>query len=260
MKSQPGHGLKRAITCALVAACALVLSTLAAQEPRDGTALLTAMHERYQNNWYDTLTFKQKSTTHKPDGTDSSEIWYEAAMLPGKLRIDRGELSKGNGTLIADGKLTTFEDGKTATSRPFVHMLLVLGFDVYKQPPETTMAQTKGEGFDLSKMHEETWEGEPMYVVGAEKGDLTSNQFWIEKKRLLFVRMIRPNDRDKAKTSESRFLDYRKLSTGLVAARVEFFVDGKNVFSEEYSDIVANPRLDPAVFDAAQFTSKHWEK
>lgn len=242
-------------------ACGLATApTLCAQEPRDGAALLTAMHDRYSNNWYDTLTFTQKSTTHKPDGTDSSEIWYEAAMLPGKLRIDRGELSKGNGTLVADGKLVTFEAGKAATSRPFVHMLLVLGFDVYKQPPETTILQVKGEAFDLTKMHEDTWEGQPVYVVGADKGDLTSKQFWIEKKRLLFVRLLQPSGSDKTKMSDSRFLDYRQLSTGWVAARVEFYSDGKNVFSEEYSDIQTNPKLDPAVFDANQFASKHWEK
>ena len=37
------------------------------------------------------------------------------------------------GALVADGTLTRFEAGKVTTSRPFVHMLLVLGFDVYRQ-------------------------------------------------------------------------------------------------------------------------------
>lgn len=238
----------------------LIPGLASAPEPRDGADVLTAMHDRYAKSWYDTLTFKQKSTTHKPDGTDSSEIWYEAAMLPGKLRIDKGEVSEGNGTLIADGKLSNFANGKLASSRAFVHMLLVLGFDVYRQPASTTIAQVKGEGFDLAKLHEDTWEGQPVYVIGVDKGDANSKQFWIEKKRLLFVRLLQPSNADKTKMSDSRFLDYRQLSPGWVAARVEFFVDGKNVFSEEYSEIEANPRLDPAVFDASQFAAKHWEK
>ena len=250
---------KRAAVTTLIACGPLAVAT-SAQEPRDGAAVLTAMHDRYEKNWYDTLTFKQKSTTHKPDGTDSSEIWYEAAMLPGKLRIDKGQVSDGNGVLIAEGKLMNFENGKVSSSRAFVHMLLVLGFDVYRQPPETTIAQTRGEGFDLTKMHEDTWNGQPVYVVGADKADSTSKQFWIEKKRLLFVRLLQPSNTDKTKISDSRFLDYRQLSSGWVAARVEFYLDGKNVFSEEYSEIEANPKLDPAVFDANQFTSKHWEK
>lgn len=261
MKSHLRLVMKRTRVAALIASallgvCALTLG----QEQRDGAAVLTAMHDRYENNWYDTLTFKQKSTTHKPDGTDSSEIWYEAALLPGKLRIDKGQVSDGNGTLIADGKLTNFEKGRVTSSRAFVHMLLVLGFDVYRQPAATTIDQVKGEGFDLAKMHEDTWEGEPVYVIGADKGDLSSKQFWIEKKRLLFVRLLQQSNNDKTKMSDSRFLDYRQLSSGWVAARVEFYFDGKNVFSEEYSEIEANPKLDPAVFDANQFASKHWEK
>jgi hypothetical protein len=32
--------------------------------------------------------------------------------------------------------------------------------------------------------------------------------------------------------------------------------DGKKVFSETYSDIKANPKLDPALFDTDKFTSR----
>jgi hypothetical protein len=37
-------------------------------------------------------------------------------------------------------------------------------------------------------------------------------------------------------------------------------VDAKKVFSEEYTEINGDVRLDPAVFDPKQFTSAHWEK
>jgi hypothetical protein len=226
----------------------------------DGRDLLRTMHDRYQHDWYATLTFEQTSTTHNPDGTGKSEIWHEAAMLPGRLRVDIGDPSQGNGALVADGALTRFRAGKAISSRPFVHMLLVLGFDVYRQPAQRTIAEVAGQGFDLSKLHEDTWEGAPVYVVGADAGDLKTRQFWIDKKRLLFVRLIEPDERDKAKTDDIRFMDYRRVSPGWVAARVELYVAGKNVFSERYADIRVNPRLDPAIFDPRQFTKRHWEK
>lgn len=250
--------MRRSIVPTLAACCALMTVTgIDAQEIRDGEALLRAMYDRYQNNWYETLTFTQKSTTHNQDGTDKSEILHEALLLPGKLRIDIGQPVDGNGMLVADGTLTAFQNGKASDSRPFVHMLLVLGFDVYRQPPQVTIDQTRGQGFDLAKLHEDTWDGAPVYVVGADKGDLKSKQFWIEKKRLLFVRMITPDRRDATKMSDSRFADYRQLPVGLVAARVEFFVDGRNVFSEEYSEIQTNPKLDHAIFDPKQFKPEH---
>lgn len=234
-----------------------------AAEIRDGEQLLRAMHDRYAKDWYETLSFQQDSITHKADGTDKKEIWYEAAMLPGRLRIDIANNAEmkgmpkpedSHGMLVAEEKLIIFKNGAVTTSRPFVHMLLVLGFDVYKQLAETTIAQVKGQGYDLSKLHEEGFEGEPMYVVGADQGDLKTKQFWIEKKRLLFVRLVKPDDQDPAKTDDERFLDYKKLPVGWVAARVEFYKDGRNEFSEVYANIKANPKLDPATFDPKTLT------
>ena len=226
----------------------------------DGKDLLRAMHARYQHDWYETLTFQQASITHNPDGTNKTETWYEAAKVPGNLRIDMGDPSQGNGALVTDGTLTRFQAGKATLSRPFVHMLLVLGFDVYRQSPRSTIEEVAGQGFDLTKLHEDTWEGAPVYVVGADAGDLRSKQFWIDRKRLLFVRLIDPDQRDATKTDDTRFEDYRRVSPGWVAARVELYIDGKNVFSEHYSDIQVNPKLDPAVFDPHQFGTRHWEK
>ncbi|HKD86550.1 MAG TPA: hypothetical protein VKB58_17510 [Terriglobales bacterium] len=253
--------MKRALRWLMPALLAGACFTAAhAQQIQNGEALLRAMHDRYQNNWYETLTFTQASTTHKPDGTTTTETWHEAAMLPGKLRIDMGPVSDNNGVIFADGVVTSFKDGKVAATKPLVHMLLVLGFDVYKQDPQTTIDQVKGQGFDLTKLHEDTWQGEAAYVVGADKGDLKSKQFWVEKKRLLFVRMIQPDQRDPSKTADTRFVDYRQLPVGWVAAGVEFYIDGKEVFNESYSDIEANPKLNPAIFDPKQFTTAHWEK
>src|SRR5271169_6314730 len=112
----------------------LLTVTLAhAQDIHSGDGLLRAMHDRYTASWYKTLTFTQKSTTYKADGTSSAETWYEAASLPGKLRIDIGTPADGNGYLMVDGMLTIMKGGKVAGTRPYVNMLLVMGFDVYTQ-------------------------------------------------------------------------------------------------------------------------------
>lgn len=237
----------------LLLAVLLAPAAIRARQLTDGAAVLRAMHDRYVNNWYDTLTFKQDSITHNPDGKDTTEIWYEYLLLPGKLRIDVGQTNSIQIRLLADNTFYQISNNQIVASRPFTHMLLVLGFDVYKQPVDTTISQVRAQGFDLSKLHEDTWEGKPVYVVGADKGDLKSKQFWIEKDRLLFVRLVQLDPRDPAKINDTRFGDYRQFSPGFVAARVDFYVDGKNVFGEVYSDIKVNPKLDPAFFDPHQF-------
>lgn len=250
-----GFGLALAICTAV---CWPMFSRAAAapalpQAIRDGQALLTAMHDRYKNAWYESVVFKENAITLNPDGTTKTEVWDEALELPGKLRINRGAASDGNGFVFNDGTLTTFLKGQASGPRPYVHMLLVLGFDVYRQPAQTTIDLVKAQGFDLTKLHEEKWDGEEVYVAGAEKSDLKSKQFWIEKRRLLFVRLIQPDDHDATKTRDTRFRDYRKLSPGWISARVEFYTDGKNLFNEDYFDIKTGGKLDPDLFDPKKF-------
>lgn len=230
------------------------------QDVRDGMDLFRAMHDRYAKSWYATLTFDQKSTTYNSDSTTKVETWHEAIAVPGKLRIDIGNPSEGNGVLLVDGTATGFKAGKETGSRSLVNMLLVLGFDVYRQPPETTAEVAKSEGYDLTKIHEDTWEGQPVYVVGADKGDLKSKQFWIERNRLLFVRLFEPAHGDPAKIQDIRFRDYHSLGDAWLAEHVEVYVSDQKVFSEEYSNIDANAKLAPATFDSKQFNTTHWEK
>ena len=93
---------KRTLLFTLLLMCTLTR----AQEIRTGEDLLRAMHDRYKSSWYQTVTFTQKSTTYKADGTSSAETWYEAALLPGKLRIDIGPPANGNGYVLVDGTAT----------------------------------------------------------------------------------------------------------------------------------------------------------
>jgi outer membrane lipoprotein-sorting protein len=235
----------------------LLQPLLHAAEIANADTLIRAMHDHYAKSWYETLTFTQKSTTYNPDGTTKVETWYEAALLPGKLRIDIGPPADGKAYLLVDGNVTVFQQGKEVRSRALVNMLLVLGFDVYRQPPEVTLHTIAAEKYDLSKFHEESWQGRTVYVVGAEKGDLKSPQFWVDKERLLFVRLFRPTEADASNMEDIRFVDYRPLEGGWIAARVEVWNEDKLVFSEDYSDIKANPKLDAALFDPKQFNPEH---
>jgi outer membrane lipoprotein-sorting protein len=238
----------------------LVLTLVLAAMPtfaadfKTGEEVLTAMKKKYEGKWYKTLTFEQKTTNYKPDGTTVVETWYEAFTMPGKLRIDMTPLEKGNGIIFADGKIYQFRDGKLAGSRDFVHPLLVLGFDVYGQPVETTAAQLKGLGIDLSVVHEEPWQNSTAVVVGAKQGDLTTPQFWIDKKNLVFTRLFQLGGRDKKVVQETQFNGYQKAKGGgWVSAEVKFIVDGKVVTTEEYTNIKIDMTLSPDLWNAEKW-------
>ena len=50
-----------------LAACLAVAVPSTPQEIRDGRALLTAMHDRYKDTWYESVVFKEKAITINPD-------------------------------------------------------------------------------------------------------------------------------------------------------------------------------------------------
>ena len=238
----------------------LILNSAQAQTIRNGEDLLRAMHDHYKDSWYQTVTFTQKSTTYKLDGTSSVETWYEAALLPGKLRIDIGPASEGKGYIFSDGNITIIKDNKIVANLKSINMLLVLGFDVYRQDPDVTIKVVKDEGYDLSKLREDVWDGKPAYVVGAGKGNLKAKQFWVAKDTLLFLREIEPARGDASKQDDIRFIHYQPLAGAWIAAGVEVYSEGRKVFSEDHSDIQANVKLDPDMFDPEKLTATHWEK
>jgi hypothetical protein len=221
-----------------------------AQKIATAEQLVAAMHKKYVGKWYQTLVFAQKTTTFKPDGTTQNGVWYEALSMPGKLRVDFDPLESGSGVIYASGINNSFKDGKLVNSRPVDHALLVLGFDVYFQPAETTLEQLKKMKIDLSVLREDTWQKRPVYVVGAKTGDLRSPQFWIDKKNLYFVRLIQPVGKDGASIQEIEFNKYEKVKGGgWIAPEVVFIVDSKRVFLEEYYGIRTGIPLDDNLFD-----------
>jgi hypothetical protein len=150
----------------LAALAAVSPSAVPTDPPKDGVEVITRMRERYLGKWYRTVTFVQKTTL--ADG--KVETWYEAAELPGKLRIDIAPLEGRNTLLFRNDTLYEFKEGKLTEAEPLIHPLMVLGFDVYAQPLDRTLGQLRELGFDLAKVHEAEWQGRPAYVVGAEAG------------------------------------------------------------------------------------------
>jgi len=222
--------------------------------------LIHAMQKKYTKSWYKTATFVQKTTNIDKDGNKKIETWYEAMSLPGSLRIDFTPTKDGNGILFTNSQIYVFKNGKVDANRPYVHPLMVLGFDIYGLPQADVIEKLKGLKFDLSIFREDMWQGRPVYVVGARAGDLHSPQFWIDKKNLYFVRMIRPAGKDGVQTQETQFNKYQKLGGGWMSPEVIFSVDGKVVTTEEYSELRANVPLDPKLFDPQNFATVHWRE
>jgi hypothetical protein len=224
--------------------------------PRSGQELVRQMHDRYAGKWYHNLTFVQ--TTTFPDRP--AETWYEAGTIPGKLRIDRAPLDSMNAFMYVGDSAIVFEGGERVSAREDRNLLMTLGFDVYRQSPDTTVAQLETQSVDLTRVREDSWNGTKVWVVGAAKGDSTTNQFWIEQKRLVFVRLIQSRKNPSAPPSilDITFENYRPLAGGWVAPRCVIKVNGKEVQREEYRSIRADVKLQANLYDPTTYHGPTW--
>ncbi len=223
--------------------------------PADGEALVRAMYDKYKGKWYRTLTFVQTTTDLRKN---TKETWYEAARIPGILRIDIDPVDSGKTILFRNDSIYQFQGGALKASAAFVHPLMVLGFDVYADSPERTLERLKGIGFDLSKLREDSWQGRPVYVVGAAKGDTTTRQFWIDRERLVFVRLLEPSRSGNGTMVETQFNKYQPLGKGWISVEVRFNVNTQPVTMEEYADVKGDPPLPDELFDPSKYDRPGW--
>ena len=220
--------------------------------PPSGLQILQMMKQKYEGKWYKTVTFVQK--TIKPDAP--VETWYEALEVPSKLRIDIAPLDSGKAIFFRADSIYVTDGGKIKNSGPFVHPLLILGFDVYLRDPAETAKRLSDNGYDMNTVSETTWRGKPVWIVGAQAGDSTKKQFWIEKDRLLFVRSTELTA--KGHFVETIFDGYQKLGGGWIETVVDFNVDGVSKQKEEYSSPRANVKLPEELFEPARFVKAEW--
>jgi hypothetical protein len=213
------------------------------------------MENRYGTSWYRNVTFLKKTTVTLSSGTQVVQTWYQAIQLPGKLRIDTDLKSKA-GVLYSADSTYTFAGGKLVKADTGSNELLLLGFDLYAQPASRSEARLRRLGFDLTKFHEGTWRGVPVYVVGASRGDTTSKQFWVDRERMVVVRLL---ENTRQGRSDYRFNSVVQSGGGWIATEVEQYVNGKRRLLEENSQIHTNGFLSEATFDPSKWaTAPRW--
>lgn len=239
---------------ALLPLVALLAAGCAPSEPAlDAAGLVRQMHDRYADVRPASIAFVQTTVLHRdPDAAPDTSTWYEAAV-PGRLRIDIAPLENGNGALFSDGMLTSMRNGSVAVRRPEVNPLQLLLMDVFQFDPDRTIEILDTLGFDLSIFRKADWDGTPVWVAGAEEGDLESAQFWVDRERLVTVRVIQPVGGG-TNTWDVRVTGFRTVDGYPQEDALLMYIDGRLWQEEYYREIHPGIDLDPALFDTTDWT------
>lgn len=218
--------------------------------------LIREMHDRYAGKWYRTLTFQQTNTFYTSAGKEEKSQWRQRLSVPGRLRIDFLPLSSKSGLLILNNRVITFDNGRRVDSRRSIQPVLTLTGDVYAIPASLVLRRLDSLGVDLGKFHEEKWQGKRVYVMGAEQGDLNSNQIWIDAERLLLVRFVQRDKRgERFVITDTQVGDYREVNGYTVAFEFTSYRDGKLFFREKYENLKVNEPIAPELFDASRWAT-----
>ena len=212
----------------------------------DGRELVKAMHARYAGRWYRDFMLVQDVTRYREGREESRERVTEYLSLPGRVRAITGALEDGKAEIYSGGVFHLYEKGQLIRTVEYVHGVLILGFDVYVQEPERTIAQLEALGIDLGRIREGEWKGRPAWVVGAAEGDDATPQFWVEKERLLCPRVVFRRPAGVLDVEMGRF---EPLGEGWIAAELLFRRNGELAIREDYVTFRLVDRMDPALFD-----------
>ncbi|PWU22740.1 MAG: hypothetical protein C5B48_09760 [Candidatus Rokuibacteriota bacterium] len=253
----------RSTFAALAIASWLVAGDSRAQSvPRTGAEVFQRMHDAYAGKWYRTLTFVQKTTQRRPNGTDTISTWYESLRQNGnrtELRIDMGDPSNGNGVLYTADSVWRVRDGKVVSANVGGNEFLPLIEGVYFNPVSQTVHELESTKIDMSRVSEGRYMNRRVWIIGATSPtDTTSPQIWVDVDRKVTVRAIlsfAPN----APAFDIHLDGYVPIESAWLASRITMTQGGVPRQTEEYRDWKVNVELPAGLFDVATWTTApHW--
>lgn len=200
-----------------------------------GEDVIRLMHRTHFNGPCRMYTFSQKNTHYRNDSVTGHSEWHEAIEFPDKFRIRFGPVAEGNFVVFRNDSVFNYKAGALAKKRADQNTLLLLLGGMYYRKVGEVIERLKTKAYNLDVYSEQEWMNVPVYVIGAKKNDLVSNQVWVDKKTLRVVRIIESmNERG---VMDMRFEKYQEWCKGFVETKVSFRRDGKLEQVEEYYNI-----------------------
>jgi hypothetical protein len=89
--------------------------------------------------------------------------------------------------------------------------------------------------------------------VGADDGDSTSPQFWVDAEDWRLVRVIQRDIRTSNATVDVRFSEFTDVMGVPLATRVDVFRNGEWIERQTITDVAVNPVVPTRAFDLARW-------
>ncbi|MBA3889418.1 MAG: hypothetical protein H0X64_02710 [Gemmatimonadaceae bacterium] len=195
-----------------------------------------------------TAAFTQANTVALSSG-DILQRQRVLVRAPDAMRIDNLPLSGGSGAIYIDGRAISYASGRRAAAANERNPLMLLGFSVFAQPAAASVASLSALGVRTSVIREETFDGAPVWVIGAAPGDSTSNQVWIDSRRWIPLRIIQSvRSGTRTLVSDTRFSGHAAPAP-TVPRVIDVYRDGRRALRGTIDDLRVGVTVPGAAFD-----------
>jgi hypothetical protein len=216
--------------------------------PRNGLEVIGAIKRAHPSRELRTLAFTVRATEHRTAG-ERVVVSRAYARLPGKHRVTRLPTSLQSATVRDRQWLSVFERGERVASVRRWDLATLLAYDIFGQSIDTTIMWLDSARIRYAIARPGYFEGQDVWVVGAEDGDDTTPQFWVDAVRWRLVRVIQRDPRAPNDILDIRFTDFQEFLDVPLPTRVVVHRDGRLVETQEISQVTVNPRLSARTFD-----------
>ena len=195
-----------------------------------------------------TASFTQASTVTLSSGniTQRQRVIVQA---PGRMRVDNLPLSGRTGAIYLSQRAITFARGRRVAASNERNPLLLLGFGIYRLPAAEAQAALQAMGIAGAVVHEGTFDGSPVWIIGASPGDTTTNQLWVHATAWVPVRLIQSERRGARRvTSDTRYRGHAAPQP-TIPRTIEIFRAGRRALRAEISDVRVGIAIPPQTFD-----------
>lgn len=216
-------------------------------EVDNGKTFITKLHKRNHYTWYTSEIIIQDTRRYRNDSLISTETWYEVIVFPKKFRIDFGDYTKGNCIIYRNDSAYVLKDNKCIKAYPEQNDLLFLLGGMYSEPSADAVREKLAAfGFDWHKAYRTKWKGHKVMVIGASgASDTNSSQLWIDTRNYTLLRSLKYIP---GRNEEGIFTGHKKYGNAYVESDVTFYINGKLVQHEKYSNIRVNDPVNPELF------------
>ncbi len=225
--------------------------------PRTTMGYYAYLKDQFRDQRLDGFTFYQETVRFDEEGNiQDTSYWHEAVRYPHQFRIDFGSAKDKNRNLWCADSLYVLRKGEIvhAAGEYQASLLFKNGFHHYDEAEIKWRLDSLGINTEIFRTGK--YLNRPVYIIGANEGDLTSPQVWYDAQHHAVVRRI---SRTKSgKSLDVRYAGHESYGPYWIEGEVYFYINGNLRQSEYYHNIQAPRLLEHKYFNPRKFDKNTW--